>query len=106
MGSFLCGVMGFPHHGDKACVSLVTLLPHRACFQFFSSDSVDISWHVQFPGGDPLEDSRSLARGSNHIIGKGHFPGLKISGSSHIHKPGLQMGLFLVEESQQRGSKV
>ena len=98
--------MGFPHQGDKACVSLVTLLPHRACFQFFSSDSVDIGWHVQFPGGDPLEDSRSLARGSNHIIGKGHFPGLEISGSSHIHQPGLQMGLFLVEESQQGSSKV
>ena len=98
--------MGFPHQGDKACVSLVTLLPHRACFQFFSSDSVDISWHVQFLGGDPLEDSRSLAGGSNQIIGMGHFSGLEISSSSHIHEPRLQLGLFLVRKSQQGGSKV
>ena len=97
---------GFPHQGGKACVSLVTLLPHRACFQFFSSDSIDVSWHVQFPGGDPLEDSRSLARGSNQIIGMGHFSCLKVSDSSHIHEPGLQMSMFLVEEGQQRGSKV
>ena len=76
-------------------------------FQFrFNRGSVGVEGHVQLLGGDPLEDSRSLARGSNQIIGMGHFSGLEVSGSSHIHEPGLQMGLFLVEESQQRGSKV
>ena len=29
----------------------------------------------------------------------GDLSGLKVPGSSHIHQPRLQMGLFLVEES-------
>jgi hypothetical protein len=101
--------MGFPHLGDKARVSVIALLPHRACFHFSvqsQSSSIGVGGHVQFPGDFPLEDSRSFARGSNQIIVMGHLSGLEVPDSSHIHQPRLQVGLFLVEESQQRGAEM
>ena len=68
--------------------------------------SVGVLRHVQFLGDCELEDSRSFTRGGNLIIVVGHFYGLELPGGSHIHRPGLQIDLFFVQEGQQGGAKV